>query len=191
MAILGAASLARADPPTKVQCVDANAKGQDLRRDGELSGARAQFRACAVSACPALVRDDCNRRLDEVERAQPTIVFDTKDAAGRDLSAVKVLVDGAPGGSGGSAGLDQSGSESGSSGSVASGASTGSSAGSSACAVSGSGVSAGAVFGRERGRGFGHERVRGFGRGRELGHGIDEWRHGIDEWKQCRVGVGQ
>jgi hypothetical protein len=97
VAALGTCSLlAHADPPSKVQCVEANTKGQDLRREGELSGARSQFHACAVSECPVLVRDDCTRRLDEVDRAQPTVVFEIKDGAGNDLPAVKVSVDGQP-----------------------------------------------------------------------------------------------
>ena len=79
---------------TKDQCVDANSKAQDLRRDGKLSAAREQLRACSSPSCPAVVSDDCTRRLDDVEKAQPTIVFDAKDGSGRDVSAVKVSVDG-------------------------------------------------------------------------------------------------
>jgi|HubBroStandDraft_1064217.scaffolds.fasta_scaffold26707_2 hypothetical protein len=81
---------------TKAQCIDANTNGQDFRRDWKLSAARQQFRMCATASCPAIVSDDCTKRLDELERAQPGIVFDVKDASGRDLSAVKVTVDGAP-----------------------------------------------------------------------------------------------
>jgi hypothetical protein len=43
-----------------------------------------------------MVRDDCTRRLDELDKAQPTIVFEAKDGAGRDLTAVQVTVDGKP-----------------------------------------------------------------------------------------------
>ena len=43
-----------------------------------------------------MVRDDCARRLDELGQVQPTIVFDAKDASGRDVAAVKVTVDGRP-----------------------------------------------------------------------------------------------
>jgi hypothetical protein len=42
-----------------------------------------------------MVRDDCVKRLDELESAQPTIVFSVTDGAGHDLVAVKVSVDGA------------------------------------------------------------------------------------------------
>jgi hypothetical protein len=81
---------------TKDECIEANAKGQDLRHDGKLSAAREQLRACATSSCPALVRYDCTRRLDELDQIQPTIVFVAKDASGRDVTGVTVTVDGRP-----------------------------------------------------------------------------------------------
>jgi hypothetical protein len=40
------------------------------------------------------VRDDCSQRLDELERAQPTVIFSVSDAAGNDVIVVKVSVDG-------------------------------------------------------------------------------------------------
>jgi hypothetical protein len=81
---------------TKDQCIDANVKAQDLRRQAKLSLARAQLRVCADQSCPTLVRDDCSRRLDELERAQPSVVFDLKDSSGTDLIDVRVRVDGQP-----------------------------------------------------------------------------------------------
>jgi hypothetical protein len=81
---------------TKGQCIAANTKAQDLRRDGKLSEARAQLQTCGDPSCPALVRDDCTRRLNELEGAQPTIIFDAKDGSGHDLSAVSVTMDGHP-----------------------------------------------------------------------------------------------
>jgi hypothetical protein len=81
---------------TKDQCVDANGKGQELRREGKLTAAREQLRACANASCPAMVRDDCTRRLDELDKAQPTIAFEVKDASGADLVDVKVSMDAQP-----------------------------------------------------------------------------------------------
>lgn len=81
---------------TKARCVDANTKAQDSRRDGKLVAAREQLRICVDPSCPSVVRDDCIRRLDEVERAQPTIAFEVKDATGADVSAVVVKMDGNP-----------------------------------------------------------------------------------------------
>jgi hypothetical protein len=85
---------ALAADPTKDQCVDANGKAQDLRRDDKLQAAYDQLRLCASPACPAIVRDDCARRLDELDKVTPSIVFEAKDGAGHDLNAVKVTVDG-------------------------------------------------------------------------------------------------
>jgi hypothetical protein len=79
---------------TKDQCVAANASGQELRRDHKLASARAEFRTCGDPSCPGIVRDDCTRRLEELEAAQPSIVFDAKDGSGHDLTAVAVTVDG-------------------------------------------------------------------------------------------------
>jgi hypothetical protein len=81
---------------TKGQCVDANGKAQELRREGKLGEAREQLRLCSVPSCPAIVRDDCTKRLDDLERAQPTIAFEVKDATGADFSVVTVFVDGKP-----------------------------------------------------------------------------------------------
>jgi hypothetical protein len=84
---------ARADI-TKAQCVNANADAQSLRQDGKFADAREQLRICSDPKCPALVVTDCTKRMDELEAAQPSIVFDVKDGAGADLTAVKVTVDG-------------------------------------------------------------------------------------------------
>lgn len=86
---------ARADM-TKKQCATANADGQTLRLDGKLAAARVELEMCSDPHCPAIVRDDCAQRLDELERVQPSIVFDVKDSSGADVSAVTVTIDGHP-----------------------------------------------------------------------------------------------
>jgi hypothetical protein len=85
--------VSRADVPTD-RCIGGNAKAQWLRQAGKFDEAREQLKSCAQASCPGMVRDDCMQRLDELERAQPTIVFDVKDSAGNDVSAVAVTVDG-------------------------------------------------------------------------------------------------
>ena len=82
--------------PTKERCIDANTRAQTLRRSADFSSAREQLKICIDSRCPRIVRDDCLARLDELERAQPTLVFDAKSPDGEDLSAVEVRVDGRP-----------------------------------------------------------------------------------------------
>jgi hypothetical protein len=95
-----AAATARADggssTPTKDQCIAANGQAQSLRRAGKFAQARAQLATCVDPHCPKLVSADCASRLDELDRAQPTVLFDVKDAAGHDLASVHVDIDGQP-----------------------------------------------------------------------------------------------
>jgi hypothetical protein len=90
---LAAPGVAAADV-TKAQCIEANTKSQELRRDGKLTEARELLRKCSEPACPRLVRDDCTKRMDELEKAQPSLIFDVKDARGGDVIDVRVSVDG-------------------------------------------------------------------------------------------------
>jgi hypothetical protein len=97
LSIAASAPAARADGAAAVTneaCIDANAKAQELRREGKLAAARAELTLCANRQCPGLVRDDCTRRLDDLDHAQPTIVFSVKDASGNDVTTVTVSVDG-------------------------------------------------------------------------------------------------
>jgi hypothetical protein len=81
---------------TKAECIGANTKAQSLRREGKLREARVSLLSCASDSCPAVLREDCVQRLDELERAAPTILFEVKDGAGHDMSQVRVTLDGAP-----------------------------------------------------------------------------------------------
>jgi hypothetical protein len=85
---------ARAADPTTADCLAANKSSVDLRNDLKLRAARAQLLVCASTNCPADIRKECLRRVDEVNAQIPTIIFEAKDASGRDLSAVKVTMDG-------------------------------------------------------------------------------------------------
>lgn len=87
------AGTARAEP-TKDDCADANESAQALRASGRLREATGKLAVCVDRACPALVRKDCIERLDEVQRALPTVVFAVRGARGDDLEAVAVKIDG-------------------------------------------------------------------------------------------------
>lgn len=80
----------------KAQCIQANTDAQSLRRDGKLAEAREQLRSCSESKCPGLVSADCIKRLDELENAQPTVIFDVFDTSGKEVNDVRVLIDGHP-----------------------------------------------------------------------------------------------
>jgi hypothetical protein len=89
------ATPSRADP-TKAECVEANTQAQKLRRESKLAAARHELETCSIASCPAMVRSDCTARLDELQKAQPTLVLDIKNGKGDDLTDVKVTVDGQP-----------------------------------------------------------------------------------------------
>jgi hypothetical protein len=82
--------------PTKVQCIADNTTAQNARRDGDFAAARAHLQQCTQAACPAIVREDCARRLRELASAQPSLVFDVIDTTGADVAGVHVLLDGQP-----------------------------------------------------------------------------------------------
>jgi len=96
LAVLLAPLSARSAEPTKQQCVDANDAAQDLRQAGKLRQAREKLALCANASCPAVVRDDCVQRLSDLDAAMPSIIFEAKNAAGNDLAAVTVTMDGQP-----------------------------------------------------------------------------------------------
>ena len=89
-------SPARAADPTVEECVSANERSVPLRKAGKLREARAGLLRCSSASCPAAVRDDCIAEATRLERALPSLVFAVKDAAGNDLTAVRITMDGQP-----------------------------------------------------------------------------------------------
>jgi hypothetical protein len=85
---------ARAADPTTADCLAANDASITLRREHKLRAARAQLLICAALSCPAEIRRECTRRVDAVNTAIPTVVFEIVDSGGNDLTSVKVTVDG-------------------------------------------------------------------------------------------------
>jgi hypothetical protein len=85
---------AQAADPTTPECLSASDQSITLRNQHKLRAARAQLLICAASSCPAEVRNDCAKGVSDINTALPSIVFEAKDPAGNDLSAVKVTMDG-------------------------------------------------------------------------------------------------
>jgi hypothetical protein len=88
--------LAAAADPTAASCLKANNSAVELRNDNKLQASRAQLLVCAAKSCPVDIRKECLRRVDEMNAAIPTIIFEAKDGSGNDLSAVTVIMDGEP-----------------------------------------------------------------------------------------------
>jgi hypothetical protein len=87
-------SSARAEGPSKQQCVVANEEAQDLRQAGRLREARVRLSICIAESCPLPVRQDCAERLSEVDKATPTLTISAVDSDGRNVSALGVTMDG-------------------------------------------------------------------------------------------------
>ncbi len=93
-AVVGASTTAFADPTAR-ECAAASEDALSLRKQEKLKDAKDRLLVCSASSCPAEVRDECSHRMTDLTAAQPTVVFDVKDAQGGDLSAVRVSLDGA------------------------------------------------------------------------------------------------
>src|SRR3569832_1401140 len=94
LTVLTASLRAWAADPTTADCLSATESALTLRNQHKLRDARAQLLTCAAATCPSDVRDECVRRVAEVNAAMPTIVFEVKDGAGNDVSGVRVDMDG-------------------------------------------------------------------------------------------------
>ena len=76
-------------------CVAASDQAQTLRDENKFRRAREALLTCARDACPGIVRKDCEKWLAELDSSYPSIVIGARDARGRDVLGVRVLLDGA------------------------------------------------------------------------------------------------
>ena len=94
-ALLGAPREARAADQV-AECIAANERAVQLRKEGKLLDARREFPACADIRCPLIIQEACAARIAEMNASIPTIVFDIKDTAGRPVTGAMVSIDGKP-----------------------------------------------------------------------------------------------
>jgi hypothetical protein len=88
---------ARADDgDDKRACGVTYALTQTLRQAGKLTAARRPAMICSRDTCAEFIRTDCARWLAEIDASQPTVVFEVRDAAGLETTAVRVELDGKP-----------------------------------------------------------------------------------------------
>lgn len=85
---------AHAGDPTTADCLAASEASFKFGNAHALRAERHELLVCSASSCPADIRNECMRRVDEVNRAIPTLIFEAKDQNGQDLTAVKVTMDG-------------------------------------------------------------------------------------------------
>ncbi|APR77930.1 Hypothetical protein A7982_03277 [Minicystis rosea] len=97
--LLGAAVAlisATAGADEKQQCLSSYVDAQTLRNQKKLTDAHRALLSCARDACPKEISADCTTWLREVDASFPTVVFDARDADGRDRLDVRVTLDGQP-----------------------------------------------------------------------------------------------
>ncbi len=97
LACVGACSLpakASAAPPTTAECLAASDASIDAANGHRLRRERSQLLVCSDASCPAEIHAECIRRVEEVNAAIPTIIFEARDATGADLSEATIAMDG-------------------------------------------------------------------------------------------------
>jgi hypothetical protein len=75
------------------RCTEAAENGQRLRANGELRAAAKQLAICVAHECPALVRRDCGKWLEETSDATPSLVVNVVDPDGKDIKEGQIYFD--------------------------------------------------------------------------------------------------
>jgi hypothetical protein len=75
-------------------CIDASERSLSLRKAGKFHEALRQLRACASQSCLAEIRDVCEQRISEIAGAMPSVVLSARNREGKELTNVRVDVDG-------------------------------------------------------------------------------------------------
>jgi hypothetical protein len=75
-------------------CADVYKNAQVQRKSGALRRARESLLVCVSDKCPSILQPDCTRWLTEVEAALPSVALAAKGTDGKDITAVRVTVDG-------------------------------------------------------------------------------------------------
>jgi hypothetical protein len=95
LVVLLGAGAARAEDAPRDRCTAAYDSTQRLRQAGKLREAHGEALACADATCPRVLRQDCARWVDELDRATPSVVLRATGADGCDIVDAEVTIDGA------------------------------------------------------------------------------------------------
>jgi hypothetical protein len=94
VALLGSTLPSAAEESTKGACLHAYETGQRTRFAGKLVESRALLMVCARDECPAALRPECARWLDQVGASIPSVVIRLRRSDGSDVTEAKLFVDG-------------------------------------------------------------------------------------------------
>ena len=92
LAGLALARGADADEATRA-CTTADENAQLRMNEGKLAAARGELRTCVAETCHPLVRGECQKLLESVEAAQPTVVVSVEQASGGDVVDASLRLD--------------------------------------------------------------------------------------------------
>jgi hypothetical protein len=91
LAVLLTSGVAAADDAA---CIAASEQSLALRKQEKLHDALKQLALCADPACPDEVKQECSRRIGDIDGVMPSIILAAKDLVGNDLDEVAVTMDG-------------------------------------------------------------------------------------------------
>jgi hypothetical protein len=100
LGLLASSADVRAQSPHRSEseaCFEAAEHAQPLLKDRKLRAAARELTVCARDVCPRAARTDCRAWLDELSRAQPTVVFrarESRPAGDVAVDDVRISVDG-------------------------------------------------------------------------------------------------
>lgn len=92
--VVALAADAHAQSTTIKRCIGAAERGQEMRKGGQLLDAEGAFRECSALDCPATVRRDCSRWIEELEESIPSYVVRLVDEDKKEVTGGRVTVDG-------------------------------------------------------------------------------------------------
>jgi hypothetical protein len=77
-------------------CIAAAENETPLRKAGKLQEALKELAVCTATTCSSEIREECTKRIAEVQAALPTVVLGATDEARNDIGNVLVTLDGVP-----------------------------------------------------------------------------------------------
>lgn len=87
---------ARADGPSKEQCVNAYQGAQVDLKQSALGSAREKIAICLASSCPRVLQTDCADWLKNIDARQPSVVLSFQGKDGTPMTGVTATLDGKP-----------------------------------------------------------------------------------------------
>lgn len=82
------------EEPSKSDCLSSFEDAQRLRLEHKLREARGRAEVCSHASCPAVIRSDCGKWVDELGKEIPRVLVNARFHDGSPASGVRILVDG-------------------------------------------------------------------------------------------------